>query len=121
MSREILRRIAPVLYFTASSDCRMSLNSSSEGRAVRIEVNSRAAQIAMSFLHEIGHFLEHKGIRLANFELLEGFHRAAKQSESYRLLLRLFRSQTVVVTLPNGRRVRYHINRKYLAYLLAEA
>jgi len=114
----VLPRVPVVENATMRKEAEYTRNSA--GQAVQIAVNPRAAQIGLSFLHEIGHFLEHKGIGLANFEMLAAFHRTAAKSQAVRELKRLARRQSTLVSLPNGLRMRYNMDNKYLRYLLTE-
>lgn len=94
----------------------------------KITANPSSDHPELTLVHEIGHFLDHQGLKTgkrtsAGFASpvdprFEAFRAAARDSQAIQEILRLSKYRAVEVKLKSGLTIQYPIDRRYLAYLL---
>lgn len=93
-------------------------------RPIKITVRKGAAsQPELTLAHEIGHFLDQQGAGDRDHaskadSRFEDFRRVVEESAAVKELRRLVDLRRVEVTLPDGTRRDYPLDRRFLAYLL---
>lgn len=98
------------------------------GKAVDIGVTTNAPQRELTFVHEVGHFIDHQGINTADAPagkfasgsdrtgVMQAWHESVRQSSEYRRLEGLRKQK--VFQLQGGST--HPVNQKYLKYLLGD-
>jgi SPP1 gp7 family putative phage head morphogenesis protein len=105
-------RLAGYSYFTKS------------GESVEIAVGRHTEEKELAIAHEIGHFLDHKGIaatgNYGSGEAFRAFQKAVSRSKAVQDLLDFFKATHYRIKLRDGREVKQLIDRDYIRYLLRE-
>jgi SPP1 gp7 family putative phage head morphogenesis protein len=96
----------------------------SSGKSVSIEVGRHAEQKEVAIAHEIGHFLDHKGVaatgHYASGEAFREFHKVVNESNAVGSLLRQFKMTVYRIKPANGPEFTHPVKKDYIRYLLSE-
>lgn len=96
------------------------------GRAVEIVVSLLNPHVELTTVHEVGHFLDFKGLDRSNLwasvssPTLAPWREAAKRSQAVQTLGYFLNpaTRTMTVTLWDGSVVKYPVDKSYVGYLL---
>lgn len=105
-----------------------------DGRPVRISVSSGGDHPGMTFVHEFGHFFDHRdfgslgrytshGATAEDAAKVEAWKNAVSESQAIKDLRAMRKAPTdwkQAMTLPDGREVTFTPDRKYTTYLLSD-
>lgn len=92
------------------------------GGAREITISKLGDHPELTLAHEIGHFLDHQGVRKGEHVSVAGnefaeFRQLAEASRAIQEIRRLRSAGQVSIKLPGGETIDYPIDRKYLSYL----